>query len=784
MLEQPGNQYLPFEPKLDSSRKHQWKVGDRCEAKYRGEWTPAIVHDIISKNGNIVHYVKIEGCLGVGYGYKIRLPQAAKVSRKRTRKITKPINIKSRKAIEKCNKDPLCVRIKDHSGMCKKIPAHLVGKRDPRGKPSQTPKTKPLTITDKSGIRILTVKQPWASAIIFGPKRIENRKHSFKPRVRADRGGVGEWIAVHTSRAFANIKQHGYSNEMLQQIWPNKDQVQMPKSKIIGLVRLRGSMDSSERKQDPWAIDGWHCWAIDRVIQLPPTAQIEVKGKLGLWYPEPAASQHLNTILNRVLKCTSKVFKGDSQLQYPDDTHFAEQSPKWDPSIHVTMANLKPPKVGVVNHTEVALKLLPEAAKVTSQEHLNATFKPAVKIEKDSATKKTLPKKAGSTLISKFAPGKVSKSSGKSLSKSRGKTDSKSSPKNLAKPHKKNTSKPSKRQSGSSEDLPQSKPRHKTLKPEKSGGTKVTSSLDSKAKRSPTVSFETAHPGLCANEFLKELQEEPEYYVFSFPVDEVRDGAQGYHKIVKKPCDFATISERLKNNAYPTNLDYRNDLMLIVDNAKLYNQRGSLIHAAASKLQEQIINWWVSQLPDEELKSSFGESRKSKKSKIKVVRKFPLFCKLEPDGLASEFLSRLEKEPRFRWFLKPVDEKRDFAKGYYLIIKKPCDFQKVRANLTGKKYSLNKEFKDDLLLIGENAKCYNQPGSKPYLAGRLLQSRVYKWLEKEEKKEVARNQLNSSVLKEGKDSAPNKSVTRKKSSNTRKGKKGKASTPLEKLRQA
>lgn len=112
-------------------------------------------------------------------------------------------------------------------------------------------------------MRALTVRQPWASAIVHGSKRVENRTRTCTPQL----------LAIHA--ACAGDPADG-----------------LPRRAILGVARVYGAVLLSElRRQartDPrarseldWALGPW-CWRIDRVWCLPEPLPV-ARGQLGLW---------------------------------------------------------------------------------------------------------------------------------------------------------------------------------------------------------------------------------------------------------------------------------------------------------------------------------------------------------------------------------------------------------------------------------------------------------------------------------------------------------------------
>nr|XP_011431725.2 BRCA2-interacting transcriptional repressor EMSY isoform X3 [Crassostrea gigas] len=61
------------------------------------------------------------------------------------------------------------------------------------------------------------------------------------------------------------------------------------------------------------------------------------------------------------------------------------------------------------------------------------------------------------------------------------------------------------------------------------------------------------------------------------------------------------------------------------------------------------------------------------------------------------------------WFLEPVDP--EDAPDYYSIIKNPMDFGTIKKKLEGLSYSDYEDFHSDMLLVRDNCRLYNPPGS-------------------------------------------------------------------------
>lgn len=159
----------------------------------------------------------------------------------------------------------------------------------------------------------ITVKQPFASAIIAGKKSVENRKWGL-PAMPAD--GSGVWIAVHAAPVGIPDWEYRKLLGALRHSWPQMPSLdQLPLLAILGLIHIkvrrarpverRGSSPRSRSRRgssrparvprqavvpvcevasDPQAL-GPLCWLIDEVLPLQtPVESVErVHGARKLW---------------------------------------------------------------------------------------------------------------------------------------------------------------------------------------------------------------------------------------------------------------------------------------------------------------------------------------------------------------------------------------------------------------------------------------------------------------------------------------------------------------------
>lgn len=88
-------------------------------------------------------------------------------------------------------------------------------------------------------------------------------------------------------------------------------------------------------------------------------------------------------------------------------------------------------------------------------------------------------------------------------------------------------------------------------------------------------------------EFTEMLYNHPLSIAFLRPVNPEVDDAPNYHQKILHPMDLGTIKSRLENNEYTNSTTWRQDIRLVWDNAKLYNDKKTLIHQAADKLKNK-----------------------------------------------------------------------------------------------------------------------------------------------------------------------------------------------------
>lgn len=82
---------------------------------------------------------------------------------------------------------------------------------------------------------------------------------------------------------------------------------------------------------------------------------------------------------------------------------------------------------------------------------------------------------------------------------------------------------------------------------------------------------------------LKSLSEHSSAWPFQKPVkkEEVPD----YFEIIRNPMDLQTVKDKVNNNEYKNKKSFEGDVLLIFENARTYNQKGTVFYKCADSLE-------------------------------------------------------------------------------------------------------------------------------------------------------------------------------------------------------
>lgn len=148
-------------------------------------------------------------------------------------------------------------------------------------------------------MKALTLREPWASAVVFGTKRVENR--TWQPPADV----LGEFIAIHVAKTYGPGERENSYHLDLEGLLPSNlasggELLAKPPTLgcIIGLAQVVAVIPQLGLDEDayiteqydgkprmvelaPWYISGCYGWVLDNVASFP--RPVPVRGMLGCW---------------------------------------------------------------------------------------------------------------------------------------------------------------------------------------------------------------------------------------------------------------------------------------------------------------------------------------------------------------------------------------------------------------------------------------------------------------------------------------------------------------------
>lgn len=129
-------------------------------------------------------------------------------------------------------------------------------------------------------MRVLTVRQPWAWAIIHGGKDVENRSRNIAGAYRGP-------VAIHAGLTHEKGTMAG---KLHRQAHGTETPTELVFGAVIGVVDLVSVHHDTDHGRgypcSPWAMtDNWHLVLAN---PRPLTTPVPAKGRLGLWTPDEA----------------------------------------------------------------------------------------------------------------------------------------------------------------------------------------------------------------------------------------------------------------------------------------------------------------------------------------------------------------------------------------------------------------------------------------------------------------------------------------------------------------
>ncbi|UJR20847.1 hypothetical protein I4U23_023957 [Adineta vaga] len=217
-----------------------------------------------------------------------------------------------------------------------------------------------------------------------------------------------------------------------------------------------------------------------------------------------------------------------------------------------------------------------------------------------------------------------------------------------------------------------------------------------------------------------------------------------YYLIVTKPIDLKMIAMKIQNNEYGTLDDMENDLLLMISNARKYNDPKSQIYKDACALKKIITN--VRNELESALKSPNDRLRLRKRDVLLSSEVANMEYPEEPDDeeiipaqtddADSETSSLGDEDDLYRILYNAIRyyklgaqslidpfmklPNRRFHQDYYEEIQRPIAMSVIKNHIKKGKYTHIDDLVDDLKLMFDNAMQYNQEGSLIYNSAKKL----------------------------------------------------------------
>lgn len=231
-----------------------------------------------------------------------------------------------------------------------------------------------------------------------------------------------------------------------------------------------------------------------------------------------------------------------------------------------------------------------------------------------------------------------------------------------------------------------------------------------------------------------------------------------YYQYIKEPIDLKMIGTKIQSNAYQTTSDLEKDLLLMIRNAKYYNEPGSQVYKDANLLR-RILASKKNELDLKKRESSVGTivSTKSRRKrgtsgyqKMSGIAAALQYDEEDGDPISAGNVSLASGDDAM---MDDVNEEEDdsaddvndpqwiifasvrnytdangnsnitpfmrlpnkrYYPDYYTEIKNPISLSKIQSKIRSGNYKETTQLVEDLNVMFENAKKYNRPDSKIY----------------------------------------------------------------------
>ncbi|XP_022095945.1 protein polybromo-1-like isoform X3 [Acanthaster planci] len=202
-----------------------------------------------------------------------------------------------------------------------------------------------------------------------------------------------------------------------------------------------------------------------------------------------------------------------------------------------------------------------------------------------------------------------------------------------------------------------------------------------------------------------------------------------YYQVISEPIDMKTIEINIKTDKYVQEEMMVSDFDLLFNNARQYNEEGSMVYEDANFLERLLkdkcreLGFAVTEVSKGASKTKTTPVDPPKRLPSKRPRSMAGMTPLEQKlndlyGTIYDYTDSNGRELAAPFIRLPT--KNEYPE-YYQVIKKPIDMQKIQQRLSAKQYEQLDDMVTDFLLMFDNACKFNEPDSLIYKDALTLQ---------------------------------------------------------------
>lgn len=196
-----------------------------------------------------------------------------------------------------------------------------------------------------------------------------------------------------------------------------------------------------------------------------------------------------------------------------------------------------------------------------------------------------------------------------------------------------------------------------------------------------------------------------------------------YYQLIKKPIALDIVQDNLEDGEYVTLELMREDLLQMCNNAKRYNQKGSMLYSDAAQIARLVKNW-SGDADNYSEDSDFEDSTKEVSA-----RNYRTMLNQTIKGIFSQLKEAKDRSGRkyIDIFLELPDKK--LYPDYYTIVTNPMSINTMEIRMKKNPYTKIEKFQEHINQLWENAYIYNDPKSQVAIDAKYLQKLTNKLID-------------------------------------------------------